>query len=61
MSVYVWLLPFPVKESAFTLNAQDIIAQTNENIQAYYADQKTLDETISIINDRANTVVSERG
>ena len=106
---------FPVKKSAFTLNAQDIIAQTNENIQAtidnpdmpmiydyplviideaslidgmtnlierthsqvpldpaisiivrediqaYYADQKSLDEIIGIINDRANTVVSERG
>ncbi|MBP5179937.1 MAG: extracellular solute-binding protein [Clostridiales bacterium] len=32
-----------------------------EEIQAYLADQKTLDETISIINDRVNTVVSERG
>ena len=32
-----------------------------EEIQAYLAGQKSLDEIIGIINDRAHTVVSERG
>ena len=106
----------PVKRSAFNLNAQEMIAYTNdriqenidnpvycflesnypvviidetqlidgmthlierahsmvpldpairiivrEELQPYFVDQKSLDETISIINDRAQTVVSERG
>ena len=39
----------------------DILIIINEEIQSYFADQKSLDEVISIIENRVQTVIDERG
>lgn len=48
--------------SATTPAASDVYLMTflNEEIQAYYSGQKSLDDVIAIIEDRVNTMVNER-
>jgi ABC-type glycerol-3-phosphate transport system substrate-binding protein len=50
-------------ESCKTLSSSDpgITMILNEEMPAYFTGQKSLDEVITIINNRANTYLSERG
>lgn len=50
-------------ESCEALSSSDpgITMILNEEMPAYFTGQKSLDEVITIINDRANTYLSERG
>lgn len=49
--------------SATTPAATDVYLMTfiNEEIQAYYSGQKSLDDVIAIVENRVNTMVNERG